>query len=180
MNTPTDENTLLNIINSKNKRIPEGIILKARFDEGLRGHIHIYTHNTIKFKLSESENYFINFEGKKWVGSFETKNGLSEKIQPYDRHPPMYLPTTLEKMDELLTSNNGRFLSGKRAQNIRTSLKIKNYSDEVTKYFKTENSNDELSQYLEHILPRIGVPQLEVKFIIEDIFKKLDYSKIGK
>ncbi len=175
---------LFDIIKSGEQQIKPGVIARTQFEEGYCGVLDIYIHNEAKLKRNKDKNkiYVVDLKGKRWLGAFENADYPYKELQPYDRFGnSAYFPMRFKDLDEFPTSNEGSFLSGNSVYNINIFFPITKDEQEgdITMSFEEENVSKKLSNYLKQILPRMGVPKIDTETIVEDIFKKLGYSKIG-
>ncbi len=172
---------IIDISESGEKQIPAGVILRVHFDEGYCGVIDIYQHAGAELsRIKGSGRVNIHLQGKNWVGGFENAKYHYKNEQPFNRgSQATYIPTSFSNLDTLLTSDGGRFFSEKRTHETNISFSVDDHKDREEAAFFAEGAIGELSQYLGYILPKMGVPQENVRPVVEDIFKKFGYSEIG-
>lgn len=174
-------NSLFDLIGSKHKTIPPGILVTAMFREGSHGVIEIYRHQGLDlYGRGTNRADFETRDSLRWSGLFEELDYPNKDRDPSNRgHSTRYLAYGLDGLDTIVTSNGGRFLSVKQVWNgdmLRGSIdKEETYQREVGVQFDG-NPVQEILQYLGQLLSRLGVPQTDTGRVIEDALTKLGYS----
>jgi len=165
-----------NVFNLAGQVLNAGILVNAQFSQGSCGRVDIFLFETLRLTEQEGKRIYITAAGgvNHWVGAQEPQDMSDEyrRLNPSNRGGTCYLPQGFGGLDIIDTSNGSRFLSLNRTWLVGevSSSVDEEPEQEVGVVLRDMN---ELSAYLEELLPRLGVPQDNITEVKKDILAKL-------
>jgi hypothetical protein len=156
-----------------------GFLVKAVYQDKSHGVVTITRFRRLHIVHKDTQIvYFCLTRAEEWAGLQEPKSlTLKERLVPPYRRPDLSraFEYGFEYLDVIPTANGSRFLSLKRPYGFLHQ--VHSMSREILNSFMTPvtilSGCKELSDYLDELLPLLGVPSCDVQGVKRDILVKI-------
>ena len=142
------------------------------------GNINFYLPDIILERYTDDIAYLTFDGGKRLCGSFEPKDYAHREVEPFRRPHPIHIDHTFSELDDIPTSDGGRFLLLKDPRIFyKFFYGVAKKESEVALVHKTTpEALGGLSQDIGRILELLCVPAEDERKIQEQFFRKLGFD----